>query len=1077
MFSRIPDTVEVAALFVFLLACRCSSGIASSVSADLASLLSFKSLVSSDPSNLLADWNPTGKNHCEWYGVTCDRVSGRVTALNITGSRVVRSPDFPWGSLGSVSESASDDSYLVGTLSPAIANLTELRILSLPYNAFSGEIPVGIGNLLFLEILELKGNNFSGRIPYQISGISSLLVLDLAHNSLSGHIPENLVGLSGIVSIDLSHNQLSGEIRVNCFSCQSLSHLRLSDNFLVGKIPPEIGNFSNLRSLLLDGNILEGRIPAEIGRLSELQILDVSRNSLTDRIPKQLGNCTNLSVMVLTNTVSFANEEFEDRSTSEEEFNAFIGGIPREIFSLPSLEILWAPRANLNGHLPDNWNELCRLRVLNLAQNYRIIGQIPETLGMCKNLSVLDLSSNQLKGSVPLQLRVNCMVYLNLSRNALLGSLPEWEKTSCGQNTSSLLSSTWLSSPFASVSGQTFAVLHDFSWNNFAGRLPLFSLGDELLSDKEKVFYGLSLNNNLFNGSLPENIFLNCDLVEGFAVNLSVNQISGAVYSLGCLTLKRFEAAHNQLMGSFPPGIENFKMLRYLDLRVNRMNGTLPQEMGESKKLESVLLGGNNFTGEIPPKLGELPSLVVLDLSKNDLTGNIPGSLASASLLKIVLLDHNKLSGEIPSSFSKLVNLTILDVSFNKLTGNIPYLGHLNDCDYFQGNSFLQSCPNPLSTSPVGRPVPLEVKGMVSQRNKLKPFSIALVSSASLIVFTLVTLVLILVIGRKRLVQHQSLRRKIVVTFTDVPPEFNYENIVQSTGNFSVQNLIGTGGFGATYKAELLPGYLVAVKRLFIGKFQGLQQFDAEIRTLGRIRHKNLVTLLGYHMGGTETFLIYNFLSGGNLDTFIHDTSRKNMQWSIIHKISLDIANALTYLHDSCVPRIVHRDIKPSNILLDDDLNAYLSDFGLARLLEVSETHATTDVAGTFGYVAPEYATTCRVSDKSDVYSFGVVLLELISGKRSLDPSFSDYGNGFNIVGWCELLIKEGRFSEIFSPDLWEAGPKDHLVGILRLASAYLKLKHIFIPSLRHQRKRHGYVRQFVHHDNFSQTDIPSAAC
>ncbi|XP_068645880.1 LRR receptor-like serine/threonine-protein kinase RPK2 [Aristolochia californica] len=1056
--------MDVTAFFILLLACRCSSGIASSFAGDLTSLLSFKSFVSSDPSNLLTDWNPAGKNHCEWYGVTCDRVSGRVTALNITGSRVVRSSDFPWGSLGSLSELATNDSSLVGTLSQAIANLTELRNLSLPYNAFFGEIPVQIGKLLFLEILELQGNNFSGRIPDQISDVSSLIVLDLAYNSLSGLIPEDLVGLSRIKFIDLSHNQLSGGIKVNRFSCQSLTYLRLSDNFLVGKIPPDIGNCSSLRSLLLNGNILEGRIPVEIGRLSELQILDVSRNSLTDRIPKQLGNCMKLSVMILTNIVSFQNKEFGDSIASGEEFNAFVGEIPREIFSLPNLEILWAPRANLNGHLPYDWNNLCRLRVLNLAQNYRIIGQIPERLGMCRNLSILDLSSNDLKGSVPLHLRANCMVYLNLSRNALSGSLPEWGKTSCGQYStffqteallngysSSLLSSTWLSWPFTSVSGQTFAVLHDFSWNNFTGHVPLFSLGDEFLSENEKLFYGLSLNNNLFNGSLPTNLFLDCDLVEGFAVNLSVNQISGAISSLGCLKLKGFEAAHNELMGSIPTGTEVFKMLSHLDLRGNRMNGTLPHAMGESKNLKSVLLGGNNFTGEIPPQLGEMPSLTVLDLSKNYLTGNIPGSLASASHLKIVLLDHNKLTGEIPPSFSKLANLTILDVSFNNLSGNIPYLGHLNDCDYFQGNSFLQLCTNLLFAPPVGRPFPLQgKKGLASQRNKLKPFSIALVSSASLIVIILIILILILVLGRRRrrLVRNRILR-KLVVTFTDVPPEFNYENIVRSTGNFSVQNLIGTGGFGATYKAELLPGYLVAVKRLSIGKFQGLQQFDAEIRTLGRIRHKNLVTLIGYHMGGTETFLIYNYLSGGNLETFIHDRSTKNMQWPIIQKFALDIANALAYLHESCVPRIVHRDIKPSNILLDDDLNAYLSDFGLARLLEVSETHATTDVAGTFGYVAPEYATTCRVSDKSDVYSYGVVLLELMSGKRSLDPSFSDYGNGFNIVAWGELLIKEGRFSEIFSPDLWEAAPKDHLIGILRLASACTVESLSVRPSMR----------------------------
>lgn len=160
----------------------------------------------------------------------------------------------------------------------------------------------------------------------------------------------------------------------------------------------------------------------------------------------------------------------------------------------------------------------------------------------------------------------------------------------------------------------------------------------------------------------------------------------------------------------------------------------------------------------------------------------------------------------------------------------------------------------------------------------------------------------------------------------------------------------------------------------------------------------------------------------------------RDVEWSEIYKIATDIAQALGYLHYSCVPWILYRDIKPSNVPFDEELNAYLSDFALARLLEVVQIHATTDVAGTFGYVAPEYATTCRVSDKADVYSFGVVMLELMTGKKSLDPSFCEFGNGLNIVAWSRLLIKEGRSSELFSSQLWESGTDEKLLGMLKLA-------------------------------------------
>ncbi|URD75065.1 STYKc [Musa troglodytarum] len=992
-------------------------------STDQAALLTFKSSVALDPASLLSGWNPVAGRHCTWRGVTCDAVSGRVTALNLTGT-----PSSP----------------LSGTLAAALGNLTELRVLSLPHNAFNGDIPAAaIGSLCRLEVLDLRRNNFSGKIPDEISRLPSLRVLDLSHNSLSGAIPESLIGSSNLESVDLSFNQLSGKISVDPFgSCSCLTHLRLSSNLLVGRIPPVIGRCTKIQTLLLDRNILEGRIPSAIGQLLDLRVLDVSRNSLTDRIPQELALCQKLSVLRLTNLMDF---DSTDSSSNVEEFNAFIGSMPAEIFSIPSLEILWAPRANLDGRLPDSRHGSCSLGILNLGQNY-IAGVIPEWLGTCRNLSFLDLSSNYLQGLLPASLGIPCMAYFNISQNSVTGSLPGFLDMDCSYNLAlsrsgdlpdednlllDLLQSTQRDNPFALVLDDSFVVLHDFSQNHFIGPLPSFVM---LLDDSFP--YGLSLNNNGFNGSISGKLFGSCQVGSGFAVNLTVNQMSGSVNEIltDCWLLKSFEAASNRLHGSIPSEIRNLNLLRHLDLRNNYLNGSIPDKLRGLKALEQVLFGGNNFSGGIPTQFDGLSSLTVLDLSRNSLTGSIPPSLADATNLEVLLLNNNQLSGTIPPSFSALHQLIELDVSFNNLSGDIPHLEHSSDCKFFLGNSFLNPCQDPSMSSPSGIPFKTEIPERGRRKSRLKYFTIAAVASASVLLSVLLVLTFVLVSGRRKFVRITSLRKKVVVTFTDVPAELTYENVVRATGNFSIQNLIGTGGFGATYKGELVPGFLVAVKRLSIGRFQGLQQFDAEIRTLGRIRHKNLVTLIGYHMGEIDTFLIYNYLSGGNLETFIRRMSNRNVSWYEVHKIALDVAQALSYLHYSCVPRIVHRDIKPSNILLDEKLNAYLSDFGLARLLEVSQTHATTDVAGTFGYVAPEYATTCRVSDKADVYSFGVVLLELMSGKRSLDPSFSEYGNGFTIVAWGRLLIQEDRAGELFSQGLWEDGPKDKLVSMLKLA-------------------------------------------
>jgi Leucine-rich repeat (LRR) protein len=973
---------------------------------DALSLLSFKNAVSLDPSNLLSSWTPS-THHCHWYGVTCnDDVSSRVISL------------------------------------------------SLPNNMLSGKIAESIGKLWSLEVLELQGNNFSSNIPSQISRLHSLRLLNLSCNSLSGPIPNTLIGLGKLQVLDLSNNLLFGRLMITLRGkCDTLNHLRLSHNFLTDNIPPQIGKCWNLSTLLLDGNILQGGIPPEIGRISELRVLDVSRNSLTGRIPQELGNCNKLSVLVLTNLVDDSSITLVD--SSRDEFNAFVGGIPSGVLLLPSLHVLWAPRANLGGRLPGNWNNSCSLRIINLGQNY-ITGVLPESLGLCKNLGFLDLSSNNLVGYLPTQLWVPCMAYFNISRNNISGVLPSFEKGSCDAATVMMISygqypdfpdkediqnayfnvSLW-GAQINTLYGVTSVIIHDFSWNSLTGSLPLFSLGDEFLATNRKFSYRLFLNDNKFNGQLPGRIVSNCNGLKSFSVNLSANQLSAGLHQaqlLDCLQLIEFEVAHNQIGGSIGPGLGDSMMLQRLDLTGNKLSGPLSHQLGTLKDLKWMLLGGNNFTGGIPSQFGQLTSLVGLDLSHNALTGTIPESLRNASSLETVLLDHNRLLGEIPSSFSALSSLTKLDVSFNNLSGDIPHLQHVSDCNSFIGNRYLHSCPDPYFAPPAGLPVPLEVQKLHRHR-KLKSFIIALVTSASVVLCILLLIFFVIIFGRRKLGRLTSLRRKVLVTFADAPTELSYDNVVRATGNFSIQNLIGTGGFGSTYKAELVPGFLVAVKRLSIGRFQGIQQFDAEITTLGRIRHKHLVTLIGYYVGEAEMFLIYNYLSGGNLETFIHNRSGKNVEWTVIHKIASHIAQALAFLHYSCVPRIVHRDIKPSNILLDEELNAYLSDFGLARLLEVSETHATTDVAGTFGYVAPEYATTCRVSHKADVYSFGVVLLELMSGKKSLDPSFSEYGNGFNIVTWAKLLIKEGRFSELFSPELWEAGPKDKLLGLLRIAS------------------------------------------
>ncbi|XP_062188489.1 LRR receptor-like serine/threonine-protein kinase RPK2 [Phragmites australis] len=541
----------------------------------------------------------------------------------------------------------------------------------------------------------------------------------------------------------------------------------------------------------------------------------------------------------------------------------------------------------------------------------------------------------------------------------------------------------------------------------------------------------LNLAGNSLLGHLP------ATFPEGLkSLDLSGNRLSGRIPpALGKLAkLRVLDLSGNRLNGGVPPELCHCRDLVKMDLSRNFLHGQVPSGLMELRNLKFLSLAGNNFSGEIPSGLGQLSSLKFLNLSSNSLSGKIcPIDRVALRNHAVLLLDNNRLSEEIPAAPAPAPVSSLLAVNVSSVTdatsGVNPSPQHT---ELFAASSTSTSKrvldeANP-GTLPDGG----------SSGGGLRTAEIAAIVAASSVIVILFVVVILYMCTRKstRRLSRRSFRRREVKVFdnVDVGVPLTYETVIRATGNFNASNCIGNGGFGPTYRAEIAPGVLVAIKRLAIGKQHGDKEFQAEVKILGQCRHPNLVTLLGYHISDSEMFLIYNYFPGGNLERFIQERTKRPISWKRLHKIALDVARALAYMHYECVPRILHRDVKPNNILLDDECNAFLSDFGLARLLRNSETHATTDVAGTFGYVAPEYAMTCRVSDKADVYSYGVVLLELISDKKALDPSFSPYGNGFNIVTWAVRLIQRGRVREFFIEGLWDKAPHDDLVEFLNLA-------------------------------------------
>ncbi|KAM1046838.1 hypothetical protein TB2_025810 [Malus domestica] len=283
---------------------------------------------------------------------------------------------------------------------------------------------------------------------------------------------------------------------------------------------------------------------------------------------------------------------------------------------------------------------------------------------------------------------------------------------------------------------------------------------------------------------------------------------------------------------------------------------------------------------------------------------------------------------------------------------------------------------------------------------------------------------------------------------------FTYEELALATEGFSDSNLLGQGGFGYVHKGVLPNGKEVAIKQLKAGSGQGEREFQAEVEIISRVHHRHLVSLVGYCMTGSERLLVYEFVPNNTMEFHLHGKGRPTMEWSTRLKIALGSAKGLAYLHEDCHPKIIHRDIKAANILLDFKFEAKVADFGLAKLSSDLNTHVSTRVMGTFGYLAPEYASSGKLTDKSDVFSFGVMLLELITGRRPVDASQTYVED--SLVEWARPVLtralEERNFDGLVDPKLQNSYDPNEMARMVACAAA----------CIRHSARRRPRMSQVV---------------
>ncbi|XP_004295702.1 PREDICTED: probable LRR receptor-like serine/threonine-protein kinase At4g08850-like [Fragaria vesca subsp. vesca] len=487
-----------------------------------------------------------------------------------------------------------------------------------------------------------------------------------------------------------------------------------------------------------------------------------------------------------------------------------------------------------------------------------------------------------------------------------------------------------------------------------------------------KSLTSLSLPNNHLTGNVSEVFGAYPNLRY---VDLSHNNFYGEISPMWgqCPQLRTLRIAGNILTGSISPELGNATQIHVLDLSSNGLVGVIPNEIGRLTALLNLSLSGNQLSGRIPLEFGSLKDLEYLDLSNNKFNESIPSILADFSEVHYLNLSNNKFSQEIPFQLGKLVHLSELDLSHNSLEG-------------------LQPCPS------------LENKHATKMDRKLMFIIVFPVFGTLLLSLAFLGIALVRKRRNKRQDTEQSNGQlKDVFSISEFDGRKTYDEIIKATNDFDDLYSIGKGGSGSVYKAKLLSGRIVAVKKLdpvLEGEESSQKEFLNEIRALIEIRHRNIVKLRGFCSHAHHSFLVYDYLEKGSLASMLSKEDEANkLDWSIRVRIVKGVGHALSYMHHDCSPPIVHRDISSNNILLNHEYEPCVSDFGTAKLLNVDSSNWTAR-AGTYGYIAPELAYTMKVTEKCDVYSFGVLALEVIMGKQlgEIISSFSSQSDNEDIL-------------------------------------------------------------------------------